>query len=376
MDGAWLISSGLLGSGDGRRTGRDWVVDSAIFTIAVGSGAFVLASSWHRHAPLVAALDIALGGVACVSLWQRRVHPLAVALIAVTLSAVSALAAMATLPAVFNAAIRLSARQIVFVMALAVAGTAIFPALYASVDGHGYAWQVAVGVMLTLIALGWGLFVRAQRNLLRTMNAESQRDAREAERRRIAREMHDVLAHRLSLLSVHAGALENGRDRLPPAYRETATVIRDSAHKALAELRDVIGLLRDESSDGTEPPTPTLAEIPALVQESRAAGLAVHYREQPASGVPESVGRTAYRTVQEGLTNARKHAGDASIDVTVAGGPPLVIELVSHGSAATRVPGARAGLLGLAERVALAGGAFRHGPDGNGNFVLWVSLPW
>ena len=92
--------------------------------------------------------------------------------------------------------------------------------------------------------------------------------------------MHDVLAHRLSILAVHAGAMENGA--LPPEYKEAAHVIRTSAHLALEELRQVIGLLRSEPSDGVEPPQPTLAQVPALVEESRSAGMEVCFRSDVA----------------------------------------------------------------------------------------------
>jgi signal transduction histidine kinase len=373
----FLLSGGLLEPAGGRRTGRDWVVDGVIFAVAIGSGAYVLSSTWERHSPAIAAVDIVLGIVACSALWWRRRRPVLVALVAVALSAVSALAAMAPLPAVFNAAIRLPLRQLAMIAVLSVAASATFPLLYPEVDGHDYGWQVMIGVLLTAVALGWGLFVRAQRELVRGLRERAEEEAREAERRRIAREMHDVLAHRLSILSVHAGALENAGTALPPEYAETAGVIRTSAHLALEELRQVIGLLRSESAVfGVEPPQPTLAQIPALVQESRAAGLSVDYREDVSANVPDLVGRTAYRAVQEGLTNARKHGGDERVEVTIAGGPPLVVELVSHGEANGAIPGSGSGLAGLAERVQLAGGELESGPRADGGFALRATLPW
>src|SRR4051794_6257760 len=315
MGGArWLLSSGLLGTDDSRRTVRDWVVDLVMFGVAVGSGVYVLSSTWAQHSTAIAVLDIALGAVACGALWWRRERPATVALIALPLSAVSGLAAMAPLPALFNAAIRLPLRQVALLTALAVALLPVFPLLYPDVDGRGYGWQLVVGLLLTAVALGWGLFVRAQRDLVRGLRERGLEEAREAERRRIAREMHDVLAHRLSILSVHAGALENAP--LPGEYKEAAHVIRVSAHTALEELRQVIGLLRREEVEGIEPPQPTLAEIPALVEESRSAGLDVTFAADMPD-VPELVGRTAYRTVQEGLTNARKHAGDERVSLTI-----------------------------------------------------------
>jgi signal transduction histidine kinase len=371
-----LLSGGLIDPSGGRRTARDWVVDAVLFGAAVASGVFVLASTWDQHSDPVKVADIVLGSAACLALWWRREHPLGVALLAVVLSSVSALAAMATLPAVFNAAIRLPLRTLAWIVALAVAGTAIFPLLYPQVDQRGYGWQVTVGLLLTAVAVGWGLFVRAQRELVHGLRERARGEAREAERRRIAREMHDVLAHRLSILSVHAGALENAGIALPPEYAEAARVIRSSARTALEELRQVIGLLR-EGDAGVEPPQPTLGQIPALVDESRSAALAVRYHEHVSEPVPDAVGRTAYRVAQEGLTNARKH-GAGPVELTIeASGPPLVVEVVNRPRAnGPALPGAGTGLIGLAERVSLAGGELVHGPDAAGNFVLRATLPW
>jgi signal transduction histidine kinase len=212
--------------------------------------------------------------------------------------------------------------------------------------------------------------------------------ARETERRRIAREMHDVVAHRVSLLSLHAGALEFRPDAPPEEIAEAASVIRSTAHAALEELREVVGVLREDAEAGTpEPPQPTLAQIPALVEESRAAGMVVRLRDERPADLepPTALGRTAYRVVQEGLTNARKHAPGAAVDVTIAaeGGPLLVVAVVSRrpvGVAARladeHVPGMGTGLIGLAERVALAGGELEHGPGPAGDFVLRATLPW
>jgi signal transduction histidine kinase len=378
-----LLSSGFLEPAGGRRTVRDWVVDAAIFGVAVVSGVYVLASTWERHSTAIAVLDVALGIVACAALWLRRERALTVALLVVTVSSVSALATMATLPAVFNAAIRVSFRRLAGIAALAIAATAVFALLYPDVNGRGYGWQVVVGVLLTTVAVGWGLFVRAQRELFRELRGRAEDRARETERRRIAREMHDVLAHRLSILSVHAGALENAGSALPPEYVDAAGVIRANARTALEELRQVIGLLRERNDiQVPEPPQPTLDQIPELVAESRSVGLGVHYRQNVGAEVPTTIGRTAYRAVQEGLTNARKHGGGERVDVRVdaVDGSPLVVELISHGSALTGngavLPGAGSGLVGLAERVELVGGELESGPDADGNFVLRAVLPW
>ena len=141
---------------------------------------------------------------------------------------------------------------------------------------------------------------------------------RYAERTRIAREMHDVLAHRISLLSLHAGALEFRPDAPPEEVARAAAVIRASAHQALEDLRAVIGVLRDGADgEAPQPPQPTLAALPGLLEESRAAGMLLHadVRLGDLAAVPDAIGRHALRIVQEALTNARKHATSAAVDL-------------------------------------------------------------
>jgi signal transduction histidine kinase len=390
-----LLPGELRGGADGRRSARDWVVDLAMYAVAIGLSALVLAGTWSDHSGVALAVDFALGAVSFVALWFRRSHPLAVGLIAGGASLISGAAGGPALLALFNVAIRASRRAIVGMAALALASTAIFPLLY---EGDElYSTQIALGVLITGVVVGWGLYVRVQRELVLSLRERATRleaeqrlrveQAREAERLRIAREMHDVLAHRVSLLSLHAGALEFHPDASAEEVAEAAAVIRASAHAALEELRDVIGVLREGApGSGPEPPQPTLAEIPALVEESRLAGMRVRWHiDVPGDALlPAALGRAAYRIVQEGLTNARKHAPAATVEVTItaAAGTALVVEVVSRqavgvaAAGALALPGAGTGLVGLAERVALAGGELEHGPDGAGDFVLRATLPW
>jgi signal transduction histidine kinase len=160
--------------------------------------------------------------------------------------------------------------------------------------------------------------------------------------------------------------------------------VRACAHEALEDLREVIGVLRTEPSDG-EPaqPQPTIADVAGLVEESRSAGTDVSFSDRVIAGdLPAASGRTVYRIVQEGLTNARKHAPRAAVFVTIDGaaGEGLEVEVLSRRPLAQlglpEIPGAGAGLIGLAERVGLAGGRLEHGRTAAGDYRLWVSLPW
>jgi signal transduction histidine kinase len=395
--GAWLrplLPGELLEAPGGRRSARDWVVDALMFVAAMAVGVVSLTDITADHSDAGVVIDFLAGTAVCLTLWVRRRHPVGVAVAAAVVAVFSATAGLAVVFAVFNAAIRASRRALVAIVALALVSVVIFPLLYPSAGR--WVTQALVGSLLLAVALGWGLFTRGRRDVFRSLREraewlESEQrlrvgQAREAERRRIAREMHDVLAHRLSLLSVHAGALEFHPDASPEEVAEAAGVIRATAQTALQELRDVIGVLRDEAEERTvQPPQPTLARLPALIEDSREAGLHIRLSMDASVGdaVPASLGRTAYRVIQEGLTNARKHAPAAAVEVSIStgDGPSLVVAVVSRSplgtpAAGARLEGAGAGLVGLAERVSLADGELEHGPDESGDFVLRATLPW
>jgi signal transduction histidine kinase len=388
-----MLLPGELRGVDGRRSVRDWVVDVLMYLVAAAISGLVLVTTWHDHGPAALVVDFVIGAATYVALWWRRSHPVAVGVATGIASIVSAAASGPALLALFNAALRAERRMVLAIAGLALISTATFPLVYPGDDD--YTTQIVLGVLITAVVVGWGLFVRVQRELVLSLRERAARlegeqrlrveQAREAERLRIAREMHDVLAHRVSLLSLHAGALEFHRDASAEEVAEAAAVIRASAHAALEELRDVIGVLREGTTAAPEPPQPTLAEVPALVEDSRLAGMRVRTQiDVPDdAALPAALGRATYRIVQEGLTNARKHAPGAAVDVTITAraGTDLVVEVVSRRAvgvvaAGPAIPGAGTGLVGLAERVALAGGRLEHGPDGAGDFVLRATLPW
>lgn len=239
--------------------------------------------------------------------------------------------------------------------------------------------------------IGWGAQSQARQALVKSLRDRARRaedeqarriaEARTGERTKIAREMHDVLAHRLSLLAAYAGALEFRPDAPPEELARASGVIRAGAHEALEELREVIGVLRDDASGpDRDRPQPTFADVPRLLDESRAAGTPVELDDRLAGAtVPDTLGRTVYRVVQEGLTNARKHAPGEPVTVVLDGVPGgrLAVELVNRTvlPAATPVPGSGTGLVGLQERVQLAGGRFEQ-RSGQGRFRVRAVLPW
>jgi signal transduction histidine kinase len=253
-------------------------------------------------------------------------------------------------------------------------------------------WQgLLVVLALDAALVASGLLVRSQRLLVRSLEERARaaeeghrlriEEARHTERERIAREMHDVLAHRISLLAVHAGALEVRRSA-PEEERQAAGVVRQCAYEALEDLREVIGMLRDNpASADSDRPQPTLTELPALVEQSRLAGAHVTLlTDLPAA--PDGIGRHAYRIVQEGLTNARKHAPGAPVHVRLEGAPEaggMVVEVTNPPAArapATAIPGAGTGLVGLRERMDLVGGRLEHGSTPEGEFRLYAWIPW
>lgn len=207
--------------------------------------------------------------------------------------------------------------------------------------------------------------------------------AQGTERARIAREMHDVLAHRLSLVAMHAGALSYRRGLSESEVADAADVIRANAHSALADLREILGVLRTAEADGPpDRPQPTLVDLPSLVDEALGAGTQVRLHNQigDLAQAPEAIGRSAYRMIQEGLTNARKHAPDTTVDIVLSGCPggELLLEVrnpIRVGAGVSATPGAGLGLVGLTERAELIGGRLEHAVS-DGEFVVSAWLPW
>ncbi|WP_410809571.1 sensor histidine kinase [Micromonospora sp. 067-2] len=403
----WLLPGELAVPADRdrrhpRRTTRDWIVDSVAFLIAL---VWVLLATADALSPdptmtippphgWITGADAVLGLVCSGLLWLRRRWPLGLVLGTLPLTLFSFAASVPLLILYFTVVVHRRTAVAVAVTAVGLVTNLVYAWLRPD-PGMPYWVAVSWGVVISFGVLAWGMFVRARRQLIVSLRDRAERaeaeqqlrvaQARHLERTRIAREMHDVLAHRISLLSLHAGALEFRPDAPADEVARAAGVIRGSAHAALQDLREVIGVLRAEGNgDAPEPPQPTLADLPALIAESRAAGVRVNASDTvvaPAEA-PTALGRAAYRIVQEGLTNARKHATGAAVTVDLTGGPGTGLTVAIRNRwpvgapAGGGLPGAGTGLVGISERVTLAGGRLAYGRDDAGDFRLAAWLPW
>ncbi|MFJ8545017.1 sensor histidine kinase [Streptomyces sp. NPDC093586] len=398
----WLLPSALADQLDpdaeepgrrSRRTARDWLVDFACFLLAVLIGLLSVDTLDQEPAlpPGWGVADQLIGALACAAVWGRRRWPVGLAVALVPVGLVSLTSSGAALVALFTVAVH---RPFRYTAWLTGVNMLMQPLLYwLRPDPQlPYLGVVLLGCLLAVTVAGWGMLARSKRQLMlslrdRARHAETearlraeqaQRLAREA----IAREMHDVLAHRLTLLSVHAGALEFRPDAPREEVVRAAGVIRESAHEALQDLREIIGVLRAGDADDGGRPQPTLAALDVLVAESRQAGMEVAFVRHVTdpTAVPASVGRTAYRIAQEALTNARKHAPGAEVTLSVTGAPgdglAVSVRNAPPEGDVPHVPGSGQGLIGLTERATLAGGALEHGPTADGGFEVRARLPW
>jgi signal transduction histidine kinase len=237
-----------------------------------------------------------------------------------------------------------------------------------------------------------GAYIGARRDLMaslrdRAERAEAERElraeqARLGERARIAQEMHDVLAHKVSLIALHAGGLEVNPAVGADKVESSAGLIRETARQAMEDLREVLGVLRtDLSQNGADlAPVPRAADLARLVEASRAAGVQVTSSLTLPDDVPALVGRTVYRVVQEALTNVHKHARGVHTEVLVEGAPGTGVNVrvtnVRPVAADSLLPGSGAGLVGLRERVTLAGGRLDAGPTQDGGWRVEAWLPY
>jgi signal transduction histidine kinase len=336
-------------------------------------------SGWQGPRPLNAAVNAAL---AVALLWRRR-RPLAVLGLVATAAVVLSLAFGSSdastgfffvVVAVYSAAAH--ARNPALAAGIVAVAIGVHDLRDPKITSFGDAIYAAVVVALVFL---FGLGMRARQ--ARTALVERERDqvaatAVEAERRRIARELHDIISHSLGVLVLQAGAAEQMLERDPERARQALRSIRLTGQQAIGEMGALLALARGESSSSREP-QPSLADLERLVARMREAGLRADLEIEPGSGdLSAALELSAFRIVQEGLTNALKHAGDANVHVVVrCGDDELEVEVSDNGKGAAGARGSRRGLAGIGERVALFDGRFEAGPQPEGGWMLRAVLP-
>ena len=371
--------------GPSRSRWADVAVAGGVGLFAVGDA--VLSGDW----PAPAARSAVIAAAASAFLLARRVRPLVALAGALGVLAVSELAlghyqawgaVLIGLAATYGAAAY--GGNVPFTGAVLVA--------FATVMGLGEpAGRAAADMLWTLIALSLplavGLTVRRSRSReahARQRSEQVERDragqvaaAVSGERRRIARELHDIISHALGVMVLQAGAADQALDGEPGKARQAVRTIRATGLDAIGEMSRLVGLLRDDDGSTAISPQPTLADIDRLVAAACADGGDVQVQiVGEVRPLPPAVELNAYRVVQEGLTNALKHAPHTKIAITITyRADDLLVEVSNDGGATGPGPGGGFGLAGLRERVAVFGGRFQAGKRPAGGWAVSASFP-
>lgn len=331
---------------------------------------------------------VAVGALALIMIRRRWPIPvLAVGLLAVV--AVTAILDRPTalIPAIvvllFNVAVR-SDRATSIRAGIAGTGALLWSiAILASNDFFGP--ELLAGVAWPALAVASGDAVRSHREAIaaaegRAARAEATREE-EARRRvaeerlHIARELHDVVAHRIAVINVQSGVAAHLIRTSPDGAEQALATVRSSARQVLDELADVLSVLRSDDDPASTDPTPTIADVPALITSFGDAGL--HVELDPSGELPavgDAVGIAVYRTLQEALTNAHKH-GRGEARVAFSEGPDVVHLVVTNAISDAAGPSSGFGLVGMRERVHAVGGELTVGPRADGTFVVEATFP-
>ena len=365
-----------------------------LFAAILGAGFWVTSyvDTYAGEIRLLWGIDLLLGVLGVILMRWRRQNPLVVALVVNVLGSFSTAVSGAVVVTTVSLATRRRWREIVPVSVVGFISSVVFFEVHPGAE-DSLLFSLLFTVVFVTGVIAPGMYIGARRDLKATLHERAERAEREqalrveqaqvTERARIAREMHDVLAHRLSLVALNAGALEYCRGLSDAEVAEAAAITRLNAHRALEDLHQILGVLRAVRTDAPpERPQPTLIDLPSLVEEAQGTGTNVrlHNRLEDLAGAPDAIGRSAYRMIQESLTNARKHAPNTAVDVTLSGRPggQLMLEVrnpIRLGAAASETPGSGLGLLGLTERAELIGGRLEHVMS-DGDFVVRAWLPW
>jgi signal transduction histidine kinase len=351
----------------------------AAIVLAVGAGGNLAAGAWTLPSWLPAWLGwtILLAGVVPIVL--RRWRPLGSYVLSLVLAAaavpiggpVFGVAVVSAGCALYVVVIRLKSR--IGQVGLA-AGVVELGVLALTAPNPSAATTVNFSVAALVVGFLLGLTVRTRREYATIERENHARQAVSAERLRIAREMHDIVAHSMSLIAVKAAVGNHVALEQPDQARDALRVIEDTSRETLAELRRMLGVLRDGTGVPELAPAPTLDDLRALAERAEQAGPAVDLTIDGLDELPSGVGQSVYRIVQEALTNVVKHAAATTCRIRVTGGEGEVsIEVLDDGRGGEAVPGH--GLIGMRERVAVYGGEFTAAPAQPG-FRVFARLPY
>jgi signal transduction histidine kinase len=370
--------------------------DLALTAGAVLIGVGSQLTAVHAEAPFrgTDALAVLLGLVVTLPVYWRRRYPVGAVVVAGT--AISALALLDyrlnILPIIvlfltYSAAARESVRRAV--VALVVVIACLLVIWLAGTPDFDVASMASQAVLFTAAWLG-GVAIRSRgaAEMARVAQAEEraevhrQQAARSVaeERLRIAQELHDVVAHSMSVIAVQAGMGAHVIDQQPAEAKQALLSISRTSRSTLQEMRRLLGVLRGEDGERAHVPSPGLGDLPALVQQVRSTGLPVELVvDGDATDVPLGVDLSAYRVVQESLTNVIKHAGPASAVVRVRYAPgEIVVEVADDGRGGATGPSQNGGhgLVGMRERVGVWGGTLEAGPVPGGGYRVLAHLPY
>jgi len=380
----------------------DAVIAAGVAVLGLASG--LGARAQHEHMPLAAIPILTAMGLV---LYPRRRYPAAVlGAVAAGVVALIALGAslggsfLAVLCACYSAAVYGSRRLVIELVAGAVAVIVLIGIPESFGFGRGVLRAIPVPTILAAAgAVLFGLVIRSQFSArtaqLAVMaeraewaTAQREQEARRAtlaERLRIARELHDIVAHHVSVVVIQAQGAQRVADRDPDRARQAMADVERTARTALEEMRRMLGLLRspdDAEDSGSLDVAHGAADIAALADRMTGSGVAVTVRTTGEPfGVPEDVGLALYRIAQEALTNVLKHAGPAHAEVHLHYGEQLEITVADDGRGAAAVltgaapPGAGRGITGMRERVAMLGGSITAGPQPGGGFRVRAVIP-
>ena len=240
---------------------------------------------------------------------------------------------------------------------------------------YGGAWAVGYALRRRAASIS---DLASEADELRRRQAERERQATAAERARIARELHDIVSHSISVIAIQAQAVRRRLGREHPAEIDDLRTIEETARQAMAEMRMLLGVLRADGDPVSLAPQPGLDQLPRLLAETRAAGVAVELRIEGEPGpLPPGVDLAAYRVVQEALTNCRKHAPGATVAVVVRYDDETIELCIDDDGGGVRgdADAGGHGLIGMRERISLYGGTLRAGPRAERGFSVHATLP-